>query len=462
MSRHHTLVALVPVLLVGCGRVPMPSGGPPAVVASAARYPLRADLLAVGNLGAPPRWNSPGFIPLKSVQVAPRTPDIEFVSALKPLLGKEVFDPGVSLNPTQRDDLSQLLDAAFGSPAKPAVKLPGKDDLAKLKLEEFFAAGNAKGVTPKQATAEAAAEAERAWKHLKLDDATLARGAGHYRRWCIHCHGESGAGDGAQAAQSGSYPRDYRQGIFKFVSAAPTSAAPKRGERGKPRVGDLKKTIRNGLDGSIMPGFPTLTEGELDDLIAYVAHLSVRGEAEFETMAKAMKPGDDDPDFVGKDLERLFAAKQLSVLANWWKAEESPIPIPPENCANDGDRLRSAVRGWKGFNDAGCAGCHANYGRDPQFKYDLWGTVVVPRNLTLGVYRGGRDGPALYARLYGGIYPSGMNEHKQLLAGSAPSAGNPDKIWDIVHFLQALSDPTARQKLREQTVYKDIQVKIDP
>lgn len=461
MPRYALLAfPVLALLLTGCGRVAMPNDGPPAYTAAAARYPLRTDLLAVGNLGAPPRWNSPGFTPLRSVQVAPRTPDVEFVTSLKPLLGKEVFDPGVALNPTQRDDLARFLDAAFGTPAAPSVKLPAKADLIKMKVEEMFTEGRPPGKSPKQVADETAAAAEEAWRELRLDDETLARGAGHYRRWCIHCHGESGAGDGAQAAQAGAMPRDYRQGIFKFVSAAPLSAAPKRGERGKAIKEDLKKTVRNGLDGSIMPGFPNLTEPELDDLIGYVIHLSVRGETEFETMAKAMKPGDDDPDFVGKDLERLFAAKQLTVLANWGKAQTSPIPVPPDYCPTEGDRFRSAVRGWRGFNDAGCAGCHANYGRDPQFKYDLWGTVVVPRNLTLGVYRGGRDGAALYARLYGGIYPSGMNDHKQFLAGSTP--GKTDKLWDIVHFLQALSDPNARQRLREQKEYPDIQVRIDP
>ena len=55
-----------------------------------------------------------------------------------------------------------------------------------------------------------------------------------------------------------------------------------------------------------------------------------------------------------------------------------------------------------------------------------------------------------------------MNEHKQLLAGSTPTPGKPDRLWEIVHFLQALSDPGARQRLREQKEYPDIQVKIDP
>ena len=101
------------------------------------------------------------------------------------------------------------------------------------------------------------------------------------------------------------------------------------------------------------------------------------------------------------DVERLFAAKHIAVLSNWAKAEASPIPIPPEGCEVEGERFRSAVRGWKGFNDAGCAGCHSNYGRDPQFKYDLWGTVVMPRNLTLGGYRGGLEAKARLLTLEG-------------------------------------------------------------
>ena len=51
-----------------------------------------------------------------------------------------------------------------------------------------------------------------------------------------------------------------------------------------------------------------------------------------------------------------------------------------------------------------------------------------------------------------------MNEHKQLLAANPAAAGKPDFIWDIVHFLQALSDP----QLRRQVQMKDPSVKIEP
>jgi len=327
-----------------------------------------------------------------------------------------------------------------------------------MKADEMFAEGLPRGKTAKGVMEETRAAAEAARAQLGLDDESLARGSVVYRRWCVQCHGTAGGGDGANAVQASAMPRDYRQGVFKFVTASPTSATTRRGERGKPRKDDLRRTVRHGLDGSMMPPLPNIAEGDLDDLIAYVIHLSVRGETEFEVMAKAMKPGEDDPEFTGKELEKLFAQKLLTVLGNWHKAAESPIPVPPENCPTEADRIESAARGFRAFMTAGCAGCHVNFGREPQLKYDMWGTVVQPRNLMLGVYRGGRRGEDLYARIYGGIYPSGMNEHKQLLAANPAAPGKPDFLWDIVHFLQALADP----RLRQLVQLKDPAVKIEP
>ena len=161
--------------------------------------------------------------------------------------------------------------------------------------------------------------------------------------------------------------------------------------------------------------------------------------------------------------ERLFIGVPLGEEARRaiQKSLPSSLPgkvVPPENCPTEADRVESAVRGFRAFQTAGCAGCHVNFGREPQLKYDMWGTVVQPRNLMLGVYRGGRRGEDLYARIYGGIYPSGMNEHKQLLAANPPAAGKPDFLWDIVHFLQALADP----RLRQLVQLKDPAVKIEP
>jgi len=73
------------------------------------------------------------------------------------------------------------------------------------------------------------------------------------------------------------------------------------------------------------------------------------------------------------------------------------------------------------------------------------------------VYRGGRRGEDLYARVYGGIYPSTMPDSKAK-AATAPDAGRPDEIWDIVHFLQALADPRARAHLQQF----EPSIKLDP
>jgi mono/diheme cytochrome c family protein len=194
----------------------------------------------------------------------------------------------------------------------------------------------------------------------------------------------------------------------------------------------------------MMPAFAHLTPAEVDDLAAYVIHLSVRGEAEFDWMAKVMKPGEDDDDYSRAFGEQLLSLRVLLALGNWGRAEANPIPVPPENTPTQQDRLASASRGFRQFAGV-CAGCHQDYGRAPQLKFDVWGTVVQPRNLTLGVYRGGRRGADLYARVYGGIYAVTMPDSKA--KAGPPTSDQPDAIWDTVHFLQALADPRERMLL---------------
>ena len=202
--------------------------------------------------------------------------------------------------------------------------------------------------------------------------------------------------------------------MFKFVTALPDRRTPPKGELGKARKDDLKRTIRNGLDGSMMPPFPQLTDAELDDLVGYVIHLSVRGETEFDTIAKAISchGARTTRTSAAEFAEQLFAQKCCRCWATGSAADEVPIPVPPENTPTDGDRLASAVRGFKAFTGDVCRRATWTTAATPQLKCDLWGTVVQPRNLTLGVYRGGRRGEDLYARIYGGIYPATMPDSK--------------------------------------------------
>ena len=433
------IIVATALLPIGCGRVETPVDRPPPLVAAVARYAVRTDLMAIGDLGAPPKWPSAGHLPLENLRLGQKSPDPEFISLLEPKLKARkpaILDP-LAVPPNPRDVIGQLLDAYFGTPASPKVRVPTADDAKRINLEFYK--------SPK-VIKESLAEAAAAKAALPLDDAGLARGGILYRRWCMQCHGPSGGGDGEHAIAMAAPPRDYRKGLFKFVTCFPTGV-PSKGELGKARIDDLKRTIRNGLDGSMMPPFPQFDEEQLAELAGYVMHLSIRGESEFEMIERTLVPTFDDPDFSAEFAEQMLVLRLCDSLPNWKKANDSPIPVPPENTPTDLDRLASAARGYKGFATT-CAGCHQDYGRAPQLKFDLWGTVVQPRNLVLGVYRGGRRGEDLYARIYGGIYASTMPDSKAK-ASTDPDPSKPDGIWDIVHFLQALSDPAQRKRLQQ-------------
>lgn len=104
-------------------------------------------------------------------------------------------------------------------------------------------------------------------------------GSGLYRKYCVSCHGISGDGRGENSAILDPYPRDYRNGIFKFKST-------KRGS--KPVREDLARSIRNGIIGTAMVKIPELTEENVQTLVDYVVYLSIRGELERSLIDEAI------------------------------------------------------------------------------------------------------------------------------------------------------------------------------
>src|SRR5262249_7686320 len=81
--------------------------------------------------------------------------------------------------------------------------------------------------------------------------------------------------------------------------------------------------------------------------------------------------------------------------------------------------------------------CHLDYGRQVPFRYDAWGTLVRPANLTTGVYRGGRRPIDLYWRIKLGIPPSQMPSADL----KRDEAKGTDENWDLVNFVPALPYP---------------------
>jgi len=357
------------VLLSGCNPDPYPED---------LTYPLRTDLLVVQDY---PESGIPAAEPLGNVE--------SMIVRIQEKEKDKVLDPA-TLDSKQLDQLQEELDRLFGTPAEPTVKSKNPTLI----------------------------------KTLALDDKTLAAGSVLYRRHCVHCHGLTGDGRGPTAGWVHPHPRDYRRGLFKFTSVS------KGG--GRARREDLLRTLREGIEGTSMPTFRLLPEEQLEQLVSYVVHLSIRGEVEFEVMKGLQKPRGS----VSKQVE----AALIPVARAWVSAQQDDSRIVPHPYPYEGDPANppkdSILRGYQLFvGDAACIGCHTDYGRNNSFRYDAWGTLVRPANLTAGVYRGGRRPIDIYYRIHSGIAPSNM-------AATADSIANdPRKMWDLVNFVKALPYP---------------------
>ncbi len=93
-----------------------------------------------------------------------------------------------------------------------------------------------------------------------------------YETYCIGCHGTGGYGNGEAAVFLNPAPRNFVNGQFKFFyfGEAPPF----------PSDASLKQTIRAGISGAAMPGFPLLSEQETNDVIAYIKSVREGGWVE--------------------------------------------------------------------------------------------------------------------------------------------------------------------------------------
>ncbi len=345
-------------------------------------YPVRSDPLVteLPKEAQPERFDPPGQFPKN-------------IDALESK-GARLLDP-LKLSAEQRQALAGALQDWFGTPAEPKVEI-GSD------VQAF----------------------------LKLGDGTLAQGSRLYRQHCLHCHGLTGDGRGPTAPWVNPHPRDYRQGRFKF-----TSSAQDYGTARKARREDLMRTLREGIEGSSMPSFRLLPDDELEALVSYVIHLSLRGEVEYMTITSVLR---GDLAEINKESIREY----VDGFAGYWQQTQTNLVKVDPNPFGDGEQRRtSAQRGMDLFlktGEAGCVSCHADFGRQSPLKYDDWGTIVQPADLTTGVFRGGRRPVDLYWRIHSGINGSGMTAFGKTLKSQ--------DIWDLVNFLQVLPYPKMRQE----------------
>ena len=316
-------------------------------------------------------------------------------------------------------------------------------------LEDVFGTPHGPTVSP-QSSDTTASQVES----LKLDPTLLAQGSVLYRRYCLQCHGLTGDGHGPTGPWVNPHPRDYRQGIFKFIS---TQNPETHLSTGKPSRADLHRVLTNGVEGTSMPSFALLGDDALEAVISYVMHLSIRGEVELNLCKDLLKDGKFKPDSETLlDEARVLTAESVK---NWFDANRKEWTIAPaknKEPASETERQESIKRGYRLFIGAqgGCVKCHIDFGRQVPFKADDWGTPVRPANLTNNLYRGGRRPIDLYWRIRAGVAPSGMPAGAALLK---PASGDADEldaqVWDVVNFVQALPYPAMLPEEVRKKIY---------
>jgi mono/diheme cytochrome c family protein len=97
---------------------------------------------------------------------------------------------------------------------------------------------------------------------------TLNQGRDLYFKYCVSCHGDTGAGDGPAARSLKFPPRDFRLAQFSFVEADPARA----GEL--PTHQELIDRIRTGVPERGMPPWTGMREEDLSALADYIKTFS--------------------------------------------------------------------------------------------------------------------------------------------------------------------------------------------
>ena len=212
--------------------------------------------------------------------------------------------------------------------------------------------------------------------------ALLERGRAQYLRFCVHCHGSEGRGDGRVSYYLFPRPRDLSMGLYKIRSTRTNNL---------PLDQDLHRTIRNGIPGTAMPSWGSVLSDEtIRSLAEYIKSFSHRFELE-------------TPDFVSNpDLE------------------------PPQ------DSL-SIAHGKQLYRELRCGRCHGKEGeREGSLEAalnDSWGHPSRVYDLRRpDRYKAGASAAAIHRTLVTGMDGTPMNAYDYL---------SNDETWHLVHYLRA-------------------------
>ena len=351
------------------------------------------------------------------------------------------------VSPQQQQQIADILTAMFGTPDDPFVLPQTGLDLEKIRL--------ASGPVHRDAT---------------------SGPRGLFREHCMHCHGITGDGAGPTAVFLDPYPRDYRHGWFKYKST-------RRDDR--PTTENLLRIVTDGIQGTAMPAFKLYPQVDREALVEYVKYLSMRGQMEL-VLDKYVPENLKETDPIPSD--PVFLQGQLSTIVEKWQdpvqisVVDRPEDMKFEKIADTAARKKAFDRSVAigqamflhekpGDLDYGgekipyfggaCIKCHGptELGDGQTTDFDDWtkeiydktkwthgatlpevsrllalGALperhIIPRNLRLGVYHGGRRPLDIYYRVHEGIKgapmpenaPSLLSDDEKLLVQKAKDA----------------------------------------
>ncbi len=227
---------------------------------------------------------------------------------------------------------------------------------------------------------------------LEPSDDAVRSGRHLYERNCLVCHGRWGDGRGEMAPEMFPKPRPLTSGVFKYRST-PSGFLP--------TVADLQRTIRNGIAGTSMPAFGSLSDREIQSVIAYLQTLSSRWRRAIH------------------------------------HAPPVPLPNPPTWMKDRITRLPHERNGERLFANL-CAACHgpdaSGTGPASADLLDVWGQPSRPADLRQPTYRSGPTPQDLYRTLTTGLDGTPM--------ASFAETTSAEERWDLVAWIRSLVPPS--------------------
>ncbi|HEX6939908.1 MAG TPA: c-type cytochrome, partial [Longimicrobiales bacterium] len=231
-------------------------------------------------------------------------------------------------------------------------------------------------------------------------------GKATYDRWCAHCHGVEGRGDGVAAAYMLPRPRDFTQALYQIRTTASGQL---------PTDEDILRVIDEGMPGTAMPGWrEKLTEEERRALVDYVKSFS-----RFFSMGEAPEP--------------IAVGRAPDVTA--------------EGLA-EGREFYERIECWK---------CHGEAGRgdgpSAPTQEDDRGFPIRPADLTENwLFNGGGDVEDIYMRLRTGLDGTPMPSFSDLIASGFMTE---EQLWHLAQYIRSLSPeepPRVREVIRAAQV----------